>query len=177
MAKQIITKITDDLDGTDADETLRFALDGIAYEIDLTSKNASVLRKFLATYQDAGTRLGRVGEPAQLSSHRRGGSSPSGPRSGVNHPTFQANKELNQRIRGWAADKGHMLHEKGRIPQYVVDAFHSDTTSVAQVQADLLGEFETPPTEPAEPAASDESAAPPQKRTRKASPVKFRANA
>jgi Lsr2 len=44
MAKSVIVKLTDDLDGADADETVLFSLDGRSYEIDLTSANAASLR-------------------------------------------------------------------------------------------------------------------------------------
>jgi hypothetical protein len=47
MAKTVIVKLTDDLDGGDADETMRFAVDGRSYEIDLSSANAAALREAL----------------------------------------------------------------------------------------------------------------------------------
>ena len=40
MAKTLIVKLSDDIDGGDADETVRFGLDGKAYEIDLSATNA-----------------------------------------------------------------------------------------------------------------------------------------
>jgi hypothetical protein len=45
MAKTVIVKLTDDIDGDDADETISFALDGRSYEIDLSAKNATRLRE------------------------------------------------------------------------------------------------------------------------------------
>ena len=50
VAKQIIHKLVDDLDGGDADETVKFALDGIQFEIDLSEKNADKLRDLFARY-------------------------------------------------------------------------------------------------------------------------------
>lgn len=61
MAKQIIHKLVDDLDGGDADETVKFALDGVQYEIDLSSANAAKLRDAFASYVGAGTKVGRGG--------------------------------------------------------------------------------------------------------------------
>ena len=61
MAKQIIHKLVDDLDGGDADETVKFALDGIQYEIDLSKKNADKLRELIAPYVGAGSKMGRGG--------------------------------------------------------------------------------------------------------------------
>jgi hypothetical protein len=54
MAQSTITYLSDDLDGSDADETVRFALDGKNYQIDLNKKNASALRRALKPYVDAG---------------------------------------------------------------------------------------------------------------------------
>ncbi|MCW2506832.1 MAG: Protein lsr2, partial [Actinomycetia bacterium] len=36
MARQVITVLTDDLDGADADRTIEFGLDGVTYTIDLS---------------------------------------------------------------------------------------------------------------------------------------------
>ena len=43
MAKTVIVKLVDDIDGSDADETVQFALDGKSYEVDLSTANASRL--------------------------------------------------------------------------------------------------------------------------------------
>jgi len=50
MAKTVIVKLTDDIDGDDADETVSFALDGRSYEIDLSSKNAARLREAIEPF-------------------------------------------------------------------------------------------------------------------------------
>jgi len=60
MAQATITYITDDLDGSDADETVKFALDGRSYEIDLNKKNAAAFRRALKRYIDSGRSAGRV---------------------------------------------------------------------------------------------------------------------
>jgi Lsr2 len=54
MAKTVIVKLTDDIDGGDADETVHFALDGRSYEIDLSEANASKLREALNLYVEKG---------------------------------------------------------------------------------------------------------------------------
>ena len=59
MAKQVITLLTDDLDGGEADRTVEFGLDGVNYTIDLSEKNAGKLRKALDPYLGAATRVGR----------------------------------------------------------------------------------------------------------------------
>jgi hypothetical protein len=54
MAKTVIVKLTDDIDGGDADETVHFALDDKPYEIDLSASNASKLRDAIKPYIDKG---------------------------------------------------------------------------------------------------------------------------
>ncbi|MGH9091496.1 MAG: histone-like nucleoid-structuring protein Lsr2 [Acidimicrobiales bacterium] len=59
MAQSTIVYLTDDLDGSDADETINFGLDGKSYEIDLNKKHATTLRRALKPYLDAGRSVGR----------------------------------------------------------------------------------------------------------------------
>lgn len=58
MAKTLVVTLKDDLDGGDADETVRFALDGKSYEIDLSKKNAAALRGSLKLYLEKGRSVG-----------------------------------------------------------------------------------------------------------------------
>ena len=57
MAKQVITLLTDDLDGGEADRTVEFGLDGVNYTIDLSEKNAAKLREVFEPYLHAGSRV------------------------------------------------------------------------------------------------------------------------
>jgi len=50
MAQKVQVLLVDDLDGSQADETVTFGLDGVSYEIDLSSGNASKLRGELTQY-------------------------------------------------------------------------------------------------------------------------------
>ncbi len=43
MAQVTTVRLVDDLDGTEADESISFALDGVALEIDLSNDNAETL--------------------------------------------------------------------------------------------------------------------------------------
>ena len=58
MAQKVQVVLVDDLDGGEADETVSFALDGVSYEIDLSSKNAAALRDAFATWVGHGRRVG-----------------------------------------------------------------------------------------------------------------------
>ena len=45
MAQRVTVDLTDDIDGTEAAETITFRVDGTAYEIDLSKKNAAKIRR------------------------------------------------------------------------------------------------------------------------------------
>ena len=75
MAQRTLITLTDDIDGSEASETVVFGLDGATYEIDLNEAHAEDLREVLAPYV-AGAR--RSGAPA---GSRGGRASTSRPRS------------------------------------------------------------------------------------------------
>jgi hypothetical protein len=50
VAQKIQASLVDDLDGSDAEETVLFALDGSEYEIDLNARHARALRDALGRY-------------------------------------------------------------------------------------------------------------------------------
>ena len=54
MAKTVVVKLTDDIDGGDADETVHFAVDAKSYEIDLSAANAAKFREVLKPYVERG---------------------------------------------------------------------------------------------------------------------------
>ncbi|WP_407661760.1 histone-like nucleoid-structuring protein Lsr2 [Mycolicibacterium neworleansense] len=84
MAKKVTVTLVDDFDGeATADETVEFGLDGVTYEIDLSSKNATKLRNDLKQWVEAGR---RVGGRRRGSSARRMPSRPSPRRSAAPAP-------------------------------------------------------------------------------------------
>ena len=58
MAQRTHTLLTDDVDGGEAAETVRFALDGVEYEIDLNEQHARELRESLTVFVEAARRVG-----------------------------------------------------------------------------------------------------------------------
>lgn len=107
MAQQVKVILVDDLDGGSADETIRFSLDGSAYEIDLNKSNVAKFRDALAPYVGAARKATRGGGSARAP--RRAGS--------ANRRGRAAD------IRAWARSKGLEVNERGRIPARVVDQF------------------------------------------------------
>lgn len=96
MAKVVVVKLVDDIDGTDAHETVTFALDGINYEIDLTSEHAAELRAAFAQWIGKGRRAsGRKTTRAA-------------------RPAAGGNSEA-ARIRKWAQERGKDVPARGRI--------------------------------------------------------------
>src|SRR4051812_30056803 len=68
MAKQVITVLTDDLDGGDADRTIEFGFDGTNYTIDLSDKNVGKLRKALDPYLTVAAKVGRTNGTSRIGS-------------------------------------------------------------------------------------------------------------
>jgi hypothetical protein len=112
MARKIQVALLDDIDGSEANETLKFALDGTLYEIDLNSKHADKLRSALAQYVSHARKLGR----GQVVPSGRGrGTAPA-----------RTDREQNQAIRDWAKAKGLDVSDRGRIPANIVEQYHKE---------------------------------------------------
>lgn len=109
MATVTRVQLTDDLTGRPADQTIRFALDGTQYEIDLSDDNATKLRDALAVF----VAHGRV---QQAESARR-----------VSPPTTARRSSKGElvAIREWAASSGIDLPSRGRIPEQVRGDFRA----------------------------------------------------
>lgn len=106
MAQKIQTFLIDDLDGSDAEETVRFALDGSEYEIDLNAGHARALREALARYVRAARRPGGgARRPA------RGGRR--APGTGLDAAE----------VRRWARAQGIEVKDRGRMPAGLVARF------------------------------------------------------
>ena len=105
MATKITVVLEDDLDGGPAEETVRFAVGGTAYEIDLNRKNARAFRKQLASFVEHARRAGRE--------QRRPRTSSSSQRSGD--------------IRAWANEQGIAVNGRGRIPASIVEQYDAAT--------------------------------------------------
>jgi hypothetical protein len=109
MAKRVHVVLEDDLDGSEATETVSFGLDGASYEIDLNSGNAAGLRDALAKYVGAARKGGSV-------ARARGGRTRSA--------SAPVDREQIKAIRDWARRNGHQVSDRGRIAAPIVDAFN-----------------------------------------------------
>ena len=112
MAQKIQTLFIDDLDGSEAEGTIRFGLDGTEYEIDLNAEHAQALRDVLARYVHAARRAGGgARRPA------RGGRRASA--GGVD----------STEVREWAKAQGIDVKDRGRVPAELVVKFKAATAN------------------------------------------------
>ena len=104
MTQRAVTVLEDDLDGGPAVDTIRFGLDGVAYEIDLSTAHADELRATLDRWRR----------------HAR--------RAGTAHPAVprQVSTPVDPRaVRAWATSRALDLPSRGRIPDAVVEQFRA----------------------------------------------------
>ncbi len=153
MARTTIVQLTDDIDGSAAAETVRFAVDGRRYEIDLSTEHAKSLRDSLAQFVAAARRAGRGDELPRRGQGRHG--RPQGGNSSA--------------VRAWARENGVPVSPRGRIPEAVLAQYNSAQQAPAAEPAPAeSGTAEPVPPEPvpAEPVPA-ESADKPKRSRRK----------
>jgi hypothetical protein len=110
MAQKVNVLLVDDIDGSDADETIQFGLDGTHYEIDLNSGHVKELREQLERHVKAARKVtGPAGRPARV---RRA----------------SENDARNKVIRDWAREKGLDVNDRGRIPGDIVAQYEAETS-------------------------------------------------
>jgi hypothetical protein len=103
MQKAVVS-LVDDLDGSEADVTIRFGYQGQDYEIDLNSTHAAEMRDKLGSYAE---------HARTIRAHRPGRA-----------PTrTAASRQYSAQMRAWAAEHGFAIKERGRVPVEVVQAF------------------------------------------------------
>ncbi|MCL1840527.1 MAG: Lsr2 family protein [Propionibacteriaceae bacterium] len=100
MTKRVKTILIDDIDGSNADETVTFNLDGVTYEIDLNGEHAAQLRDGFTWW---------IGHGRRVSGRRPRGARPAG-------------VQLSE-IRAWAAANGYQVSDRGRISAEIRAAY------------------------------------------------------
>ncbi|MBA2698542.1 MAG: Lsr2 family protein [Nocardioidaceae bacterium] len=104
MAQRVHVILEDDVDGSSADETVTFGLDGVTYEIDLSAKNAEKFRESMAKYIGVSRRGGRGAGARRSRRSKSGGPSPSD-------------------VRDWARANGFVVSDRGRVSAEVRSAY------------------------------------------------------
>jgi len=108
MATQVSTRFVDDLDGSDASETIKFAYRGKSYEIDLNDMHAKACDESFAEWIDAARLIKSGGKVAT-----------------VKRVPATADREQNQAVRDWARAQGLTVSDRGRISATVMTAFQA----------------------------------------------------
>jgi hypothetical protein len=98
MARKTYVELIDDIDGSQAEESVSFSLDGIEYEIDLSEENARKLRADIGEW---------TGNARRVAGRRIRGTG--------NRPAANASGE-SAKIRAWAREQGKDVSDRGRIP-------------------------------------------------------------
>lgn len=120
MATEIIKRLVDDLDGSQADGTVRFGWEGVEYELDLSQGNAEKFHSDIEKYISAARRASRGATP-----HKKSGKAPK------NLPPAQ--REQLEAVRTWARSQGHEVSSRGRVPAAIMELFreaHQPTASL-----------------------------------------------
>jgi len=95
MSQKVNVLLVDDIDGSEAGETIPFSLDDTSYEIDLNGEHPHELRGHLERYVKAARKVtGSTSRPAQV---RR----------------TPATDPRNKEIRDWARDQGPYVSSRG----------------------------------------------------------------
>jgi hypothetical protein len=101
MATKVLRTLQDDIDGSEATQTILFGLDGIEYEIDVSDRNANRLRNSLSDFIAHGRKVGG----------RR-----------VRNSALSGQVDTKA-VRKWAKSKGIEVNSRGRIPTEIVERY------------------------------------------------------
>jgi hypothetical protein len=112
MAQEVTVRLTDDLDASEAAETVSFGLDGALFDIDLSAKNAAALRKALARFVAVARKAPGPRRPVARTGKR------GGPDAAVDAKA----------VRAWAAKRKIELSSRGRIPATVLEQYKASTS-------------------------------------------------
>lgn len=105
MAREVQILLKDDVDGSDADRNVLFALDGVEYEIDLSQANIAKLTGALEPWINKARRVRGAGRQRV---RRRPSDGPA-----------------TNDVRMWARANGHEVSDRGRIPASVLAAYEA----------------------------------------------------
>lgn len=108
MAQVVTRKLVDDIDGSAAERTFTFAVEGTAYEIDLSSENITEFKSAIGGFVESARRAGKVAAPRASSNGT---------------VRAQVDREQSAAVREWARKNGYDVRDRGRISATVQQAF------------------------------------------------------
>ena len=140
MAQKIVLTCDVDGDGTEAEDTVKFGLDGREYEIDVCARHHRELNDALRSFVAKGRKVDAVRPrkrnartaaatgapiPTSSASSPASGSSiqPEGARVRARRPTAASRKQSTQSVREWAREHGMTVSDRGRISAEISEAY------------------------------------------------------
>lgn len=111
MAQKIQTLFIDDIDGGEAEGTVRFALDGTDYEIDLNQKHTQELHTTLDKYVTHARKVGSTRRASRSAGRRSPGAVDT------------------HKVREWAREQGIEIKDRGRVPADIVEQYRTATVN------------------------------------------------
>jgi len=106
MAQKVQVILVDDVDGGEAEESVSFALDGVNYEIDLSTANAARLRDALGQWTGHARKVGGRGSGRSRSAAK----------------SSRGKTDLAE-VRSWARKNGYQVSDRGRVSAEVMNAY------------------------------------------------------
>jgi nucleoid-associated protein Lsr2 len=104
VASRVVTILTDDFDGSEAEETIHFSVEGAEYEIDLSKAHAQEFRASIEPYMHAGRKTG--GRRVRRSSS-----------------TVAGDGDQTKAIRDWAKAQQMKVSDRGRVSAEIREAY------------------------------------------------------
>jgi nucleoid-associated protein Lsr2 len=104
VAQRTQVLYVDDIDGSEAEGTVRFGYGGAEYEIDLNKKHSDQLASALGPYIAAARRVSASRRPGRGT---------------------RANRHNQSDVRAWAREQGIKISDRGRIPADVLAQYHA----------------------------------------------------
>jgi hypothetical protein len=108
MASRTVVQVEDDIDGSEATETVTFGLDAVSYEIDLSARNAEKLRRVLQRYTSAGRRVGGRRTRGRATTPAR------------------AERAEAAAVREWARQNGYEVSDRGRLAGDITEQYQAN---------------------------------------------------
>jgi hypothetical protein len=115
--QRVEVRLEDDLTGGPADETVKFGLEGMDYEVDLSSRHAAEFRRQLAPFVERARRVRSQRSRARART--------------------AASRERSREIRAWAEQQGYSVAEHGRLPGNII--YEYDMAHGGQQSAERTG--------------------------------------
>jgi hypothetical protein len=120
VAQKVVREFIDDIDGSVAERTFTFAVDGTSYEIDLSSENIAEFKSAIGGFIESARKVKNTSN----SRGQRG-------TSATNLPKRRGH--LND-VREWARKNGYNVSGRGRVSAEVLAAFENRSSATAAVE-------------------------------------------